>query len=87
MKRMRFAEDVEGDWWMDDLISRQQAIMLFAGDVAAQNELNNLPSAQPEIIACGDCKHWICHDRRCGYWNHGVKPLMWCSQAERRWKE
>lgn len=40
--------------------------------------------AQPEIIACGDCKHWICHDRRCGYWNHGVKPLDWCCHAERR---
>ena len=31
-----------------DLIDRQAALMLFAGDVAAQNELNNLPSAQPE---------------------------------------
>ena len=37
-----------------------------------------------EIIVCADCKHWICHDRRCGYWNHGVKPLDWCSYAERR---
>lgn len=46
--------------------------------------LKSLPSAQPEIIACGDCKHWICHDRRCGYWNHGVKVLDWCSHAERR---
>ena len=43
-----------------------------------------LPSAQPDIIACGDCKHWICHDRRCGYWNHGVKPLDWCCHAEQR---
>lgn len=41
-------------------------------------------TSQPEIIACGDCKHWICHDRRCGYWNHGVKPLDWCCHAERR---
>ena len=48
------------------------------------DDLENLPSAQPEIIACGDCKHWICHDRRCGYWNHGVKPLDWCCHAERR---
>lgn len=44
-------------------------------------------SEQPEIIACGDCKHWICHDRRCGYWNHGSKPLDWCSYAERRTDE
>lgn len=43
-----------------------------------------MPSAQPDIVACGDCIHWICHDRRCGYWNHGVKPLDWCCHAERR---
>jgi len=46
--------------------------------------LEQLPPAQPDIIACGDCKHWICHDRRCGYWNHGVEPLDWCCHAERR---
>lgn len=45
------------------------------------------PSAQQEIIVCADCKHWICHDRRCGYWNHGVKPLEWCCHAERRKNE
>ena len=43
-------------------------------------------SARTEIIVCADCKHWICHDRRCGYWNHGVKPLEWCCHAERREK-
>ena len=41
-------------------------------------------SEQPDIIACGDCKYWIRHDRRCGYWNHGVNPLDWCCHAERR---
>lgn len=45
--------------------------------------LDALPSAQPDIIYCKDCKHYIRHDKRCGYWNHGVKPTMWCSQAER----
>ena len=44
-------------------------------------------SAQPDIVACGDCKHWICHDRRCGYWNHGVRAIDWCSHAERRTDE
>ena len=37
-----------------------------------------------EVIRCKDCKHYIRHDKRCGYWNHGVKPDMWCCQAERR---
>ena len=41
---------------------------------------------QPEIVTCGNCKRYIRHDKRCGYWNHGVKPDMWCSQAERREK-
>ena len=75
-----------------DMISRQAAIDLWekyhytiAVDAMQYDaELRQLPSAQPEIIACADCKHWICHDRRCGYWNHGVKPLEWCSHAERR---
>lgn len=40
-----------------DLIDRQQALMLFVGDVAAQNELSNLPSAQPEQKTCEGCKH------------------------------
>ena len=46
--------------------------------------IEKAPTIEQEIIVCADCKHWICHDRRCGYWNHGVKPLDWCSHAERR---
>lgn len=53
----------------------------------AFDELVKKASEQPEIIACGDCRHWICHDRRCGYWNHGVAPLDWCCHAERRTDE
>ena len=50
----------------------------------ARTLIENAPTIEQEIIVCADCKHWICHDRRCGYWNHGVKPLDWCSHAERR---
>jgi len=46
--------------------------------------IEKAPTIEQEIIVCADCKHWICRDRRCGYWNHGVKPLDWCSYAERR---
>ena len=83
-----------------DIISRQAAIDTaidaaddWDGGHSKERErfireaLEELPSAQtgqPDIIACGDCKYWICHDRRCGYWNHGVKPLDWCCHAERR---
>ena len=61
----------------DEVINKDDAV----------DALKRLPYAQPDIIACGDCKHWICHDRKCGYWNHGVKPLDWCSYAERREQE
>lgn len=74
-----------------DTISRQDAIEAINRGLpgiffrpVGEFLLHNVPSAQPDIIACGDCKHWICHDRRCGYWNHGVKPLDWCCHAERR---
>lgn len=52
--------------------------------LSIERNINAVPSAKPDIIVCADCKHWICHDRRCGYWNHGVKPLDYCSYAERR---
>lgn len=82
-----------------DCISRQAAvgeISRFAGylddDMIMRiqmglNRLKRLPFAQPDIIACGDCKHWINHDRRCGFWNHGVRIIDWCSRAERRENE
>ena len=88
---------------MSDLISREAAIDAFRKNLCAletesdreygisfsgvERILKSLPSAQSEIIACGDCIHWIRHDRRCGYWNHGVKPLDWCCHAERRTDE
>lgn len=82
----------------DDSISRQDAIDMvygcedeFGKDVILRlaDYIRQLPSVQPkpDIIACGDCKHWICHDKRCGYWNHGVKPLDWCCHGERRTDE
>lgn len=86
----------------EDLISRKAAIdaigsyilsftaidrNYYEGLRDAKRLLHSMPSAQPDIIVCADCKHWICHDRRCGYWNHGVKPLDWCCHAERRTDE
>ena len=58
---------------MDDLIRRAAAIDIlynFAGRIADtpgdwykafekyEYKLKNLPSAQPEIIHCENCKHW-----------------------------
>lgn len=59
---------------MDDLISRKQAIDAAMQDVScirthefnagatrAANRIKRLPSAQPEIIRCKDCKHHWTH--------------------------
>ena len=53
-----------------DCISRKQAIeavqnrhmMLSKEKVLLINDLEKLPSAQPEIVRCKDCKHWIPYD-------------------------
>ena len=58
-----------------------------AGVRLARNIIEDLPSAEPERIHCKECKHYIPHDKRCGYWNHGVSLNWWdewCSHGERR---
>ena len=59
---------------MDDLISRQAAIdaILKINDYnnsdranalgLAEFAITTLPSAEPQIIRCKDCKHWIPYD-------------------------
>lgn len=61
-----------------DLINRQDAIDAMRNllsDVAADTaeiRLNELPSAEPEVIRCKDCKnsaHWYRDRRRCFLWS------------------
>lgn len=66
---------------MDDLISRQDAIRIASGYCHPANiaeELAKLPSAQPEIIRCKDCRWWdkygnydngYCMAAKHGYWS------------------
>ena len=62
--------------WSEDVI-------YFA---AAERVLSELPSAQPEIIRCKDCKHWFDIDdgrqkhRMCA----DVNSDWFCGDAERR---
>ena len=76
-----------------DTISRQAAIdeiktCRFVVD--AIEKIRGLPSAQPEIIRCKDCKnseHWYRDRRRCFLWSEdGVSVFDdgFCSYAERR---
>ena len=55
---------------MDELISRQAAIKVvfkwfkkigLNGDICLDS-IRSLPSAEPQIIRCKDCKHWIPYD-------------------------
>jgi len=75
---------------MDDLISRQAAIDIaddlrdyinVVGYWAWMERLKGLPTAQPEIVRCKDCKHQIKEwrdDKRFkdkGYWVYGCKVM------------
>ena len=57
---------------MSDLISRQAAINAMESindsicEQQAIDALCELPSAQPEIIRCKDCKYWQPHTQ-CGF--------------------
>lgn len=43
---------------MNDLISRQDAINVIAGiDKYFVKYIQEIPSAEPEIVRCEDCKH------------------------------
>ena len=91
---------------MDDLISRQQAIDALRNYLVEkrcpddgtltcrliENEvINMLPSVQPEVIHCGECKQWkknyLCDDPDtgvCGLLNVYVPSVGYCYWAERK---
>ena len=75
---------------MSDTISRQAAIDAFGLSEKAeiQDVLEGLPSAQPEIIRCKDCKFirltgnvWKCQNRLVMML---CEPNDYCSRAERK---
>lgn len=77
---------------MDDLISRQAAIKkrspqerLIIAKTLIEGVLDELPSAQTEIILCKDCKQF--RDHRCMQADHHVSGRSNCMDvfgAERR---
>jgi len=92
---------------MSDLISRQAAIesadkIIFRDDsgnndvvkamTAWKEFIKSLPSAQPEIIRCKDCKYFdpLTEDfdyNFCDAWAGGTNEDMFCGFAERRQDE
>ena len=85
---------------MQDLISRQAAIEALdkrfdsipmeqtTEILLLRKDLRNLPSAQPELIRCKDCKHYYALNEvrgNCSEYNFVEKiPIDFCSWAERR---
>lgn len=86
---------------MDDLISRQRAIQLLKDRLDEDyldgyeylEQLKGMPSAQPEIIRCKDCKHYYFADNRvpseqswvCDAWGVDQTAHMgYCFKAERK---
>ena len=75
---------------MDD---SQTADKMMSGVWLVEKAIKQLPSAQPEIIRCKDCKHsehWYRDKSRCFLWNEegiGVFDDGFCSYAERRTDE
>ena len=61
----------------EDIIARCEEAEQEAFDVAIE-------ALKRKPILCSHCKHYILHDHRCGWWNHGVSNVDWCSYAERR---
>ena len=91
--------EVRKEETIDDLISRQVAI--DAAEMESQIDgaygymdtksiidmLEDLPPAQPEIIRCKDCKHWI-NNHLCEslsrYGSFETKDDFYCGYAERK---
>ena len=82
---------------MDDLISRLAAITQLSHnknkdddewELAVENDIQTiwkLPSAQPEIIRCRECKFASGDSRICMKFDHSpIGELDFCSFAERR---
>lgn len=76
---------------MNDLIDRQAVLNCFhawidsRGDIHEPDEMQEyraieaLPSAQPEIIRCKDCKFWLPHEQF-GYDDDNDEYHDYCSQ-------
>ena len=82
---------------MDNLISRQAAIDVadavwsVTGDknvAKVWDQIKDLPSAQPEIIRCRNCKFASGDSRICMQFGHSpIGELDFCAWAERRSNE
>ena len=80
---------------MGNLISRQDAINVadavwsVTGDknvAKVWDQIKDLPSAQPEIIYCGECKHMMPNGKCRQFADSTIRPSAseFCSAGERK---
>ena len=69
-----------------DPMKSEYAQGIACGAALAKTYVEQLPSAQPEIIRCKDCKHWDGADT-CDVIDAPVWDNDFCSMAERRSNE
>ena len=77
---MKIGESVYVHGYVDEI--RKDVVII-------RNDGGYFGTVKSEVIAgvavlCKDCKHYIKHDKRCGFWNHGTKASDWCCHAERK---
>lgn len=76
----------QGLQMMDDT---RRASLIMNGMYLCEKEVRNLPSAQPEIIRCKDCKYRDPEDKKCDsghfiQWQLPRDDDWFCADAERR---
>ena len=84
---------------MSDLISRQAVLKLLSAMPSEEaitkamliQSVQQMDAAQPEIIHCRDCKHWIDNDgfnhdkgAECEVMRMWMQPGDYCSYSKRR---
>lgn len=62
---------------------------IIVAKVLLESVLDDLPSVQPEIIRCKDCKHYmqtdtVHHRGWCWWWNHITAIERYCSEGTLR---
>ena len=81
------------DTSVGDMVSRQMALHIITGyngvvdKSVAKRLLTQLPSVQPEIIRCKDCKWWcempLTITRRCSIFNTDTAMTFFCKHGRR----
>ena len=70
----KYTQDMSTDYWTENYGIPSGVF---------EDEIMELPSAQPEVIRCKDCKHWDGVDT-CDVIDAPVWDNDFCSMAERR---